>query len=68
MADGRSRIYGTLENLPRTPTFPSPLACFLRYLRRVRLETGARVFGLDVMRATAILLVLLSHAAIWFAS
>ena len=26
------------------------------------------MFGLDVMRATAILLVLLSHAAIWFAS
>ena len=27
-----------------------------------------RVFGLDVMRASAILLVLLGHATVWFAS
>lgn len=33
----------------------------------MRLESG-RVFGLDLMRATAILLVLLSHAALFFAS
>ena len=44
---------------------PQTLVCFLQHQSGVRLESS-RVFGLDVMRASAISLVLLNHVALFF--